>query len=113
MAGPSTFRPRMLAAAGLAISVCVGLIGESPSPVMSITLTGQSMIRSDIRAHSPDVVSTWARLLKADVVFTNFESTVVENGEPLAGGRFLTPPKRWTRWGRSASTCCRSPTTTR
>src|ERR1700732_3656588 len=96
MAGPSTFRPRMLAAAGLAISVCVGLIGESPSPVISITLTGQSMIRSDIRAHTPDVVSGWsrgARLLKADVWFTNFESTGVENGEPRAGGRFLTPPE--------------------
>src|SRR3984893_6320674 len=93
MAGLSAIRQRMLAAAVLAIIFSTGLIGQSQSPVMSVTLTGQSMIRSDIRVHTPDVVSTWARLLKADVVFTNFESTVVENGEPVTGGRFLTPPE--------------------
>ncbi len=66
---------------------------QAQPPVMSVTLTGQSMIRSDIRVHTPNVISTWAPLLKADVVFTNFESTVVEKGEPLTAGRFLTPPE--------------------
>jgi poly-gamma-glutamate synthesis protein (capsule biosynthesis protein) len=71
-----------------------GAIGvHTQSPKMTITLTGQSMIRSDIRVHSPKVVSTWAPLLQADVVFTNFETTVVEKGEPLSAGRFLTAPE--------------------
>jgi poly-gamma-glutamate capsule biosynthesis protein CapA/YwtB (metallophosphatase superfamily) len=82
-----------LAAAGLATLFVIGLSGQPQPPVMSITLTGQSMIRSDIRVHAPKVIPTWALLLKADVVFTNFESTVVEKGEPLTAGRFLTPPE--------------------
>lgn len=75
-----------IAAAGLTFSV------RAQSP-LTVTVTGQSMIRTDLRVHTPDVVSTWAPLLKADVVFTNFESTVVEKGEPLSAGRFLTPPE--------------------
>ena len=72
-----------------------GARAQAPAPTrtLSVTLTGQSMIRSDIRVHTPEVVSTWAPLLKGDVVFTNFESAVVERGEPLAAGRFLTPPE--------------------
>jgi poly-gamma-glutamate capsule biosynthesis protein CapA/YwtB (metallophosphatase superfamily) len=93
MAGRSALRARLLAAAGLATIFSIGMVGQPQSALISITLTGQSMIRSDIRARTPDVVSTWARLLKADVVFTNFESTVVEKGESLAAGRFLTPPE--------------------
>jgi poly-gamma-glutamate capsule biosynthesis protein CapA/YwtB (metallophosphatase superfamily) len=93
MAGRSALMARLLAAAGLAIIFSIGVVGQSHSALISITLTGQSMIRSDIRAHTPEVVSSWARLLKADVVFTNFESTVVEKGESLAAGRFLTPPE--------------------
>jgi len=46
------------------------------SPTLSITLTGQSMIRSDIRAHAPAAVPTIASLLRGDVVFTNFEATI-------------------------------------
>jgi poly-gamma-glutamate capsule biosynthesis protein CapA/YwtB (metallophosphatase superfamily) len=41
-------------------------------PTLSITLTGQSMVRSDIRAHAPAAVPTIASLLGGDVVFTNF-----------------------------------------
>src|SRR5882672_643319 len=65
------------------------------SPTLSITLTGQSMIRSDIRAHAPAAVPTIASLLKGDVVFTNFETTIldVKKGQSPKDGRFLSPPE--------------------
>jgi poly-gamma-glutamate capsule biosynthesis protein CapA/YwtB (metallophosphatase superfamily) len=63
------------------------------SPALSIILTGQSMIRSDIRVHTPSAVSAIAPLLKGDVVFTNFEATIVEKGQSLQDGRFLSPPE--------------------
>lgn len=58
-----------------------------------ITLTGQSMIRSDIRATSPDAVPTIRSLFKGDVKFTNFEAAVAEKGESTAKGGFFTPPE--------------------
>jgi poly-gamma-glutamate capsule biosynthesis protein CapA/YwtB (metallophosphatase superfamily) len=65
------------------------------APTLSITLTGQSMIRSDVRAHAPAAVPTIASLLKGDVVFTNFESTVIDvnKGQSPKDGRFLSPPE--------------------
>src|SRR5882762_3863583 len=65
------------------------------SPRLSITLTGQSMIRSDIRAHAPSAVPIISSLLKGDVVFTNFEATVIEEGKGQSrkDGRFLSPPE--------------------
>jgi len=65
------------------------------SPTLSITLTGQSMIRSDIRAHAPAAVPVIASLLKGDVVFTNFETTIfdVTKGQSPKDGRFLSPPE--------------------
>ncbi len=83
----------LLAAAGVAATVSACVSAESQPPIIGVTLTGQSMIRSDIRVHSPNVIATWAPLLKADVVFTNFKGTIVEKGEPLTAGRFLTPPE--------------------
>jgi poly-gamma-glutamate synthesis protein (capsule biosynthesis protein) len=80
-----------VALAGTALAIVTVLYAQAP--VMRITLTGQSMIRADLRARTPEVISTWAPLLKGDVVFTNFESTVVAKGEPLTTGRFLTPPE--------------------
>ncbi len=61
----------------------------------SITLTGQSMIRSDVRAHAPSAVPIIRSLLKGDVVFTNFEATIVDErkGESHLDGRFLSPPE--------------------
>ena len=65
---------------------------------LSITLTGQSMIRSDIRATAPSAMPTIASLVKGgDVTFTNLEGTVAEPGQPnedapLMGSGFLTPP---------------------
>ncbi len=65
------------------------------APTFSITLTGQSMIRSDIRAHVPAAVPVIKSLLKGDVVFTNFETTIldVKKGQSLKDGRFLSPPE--------------------
>jgi poly-gamma-glutamate synthesis protein (capsule biosynthesis protein) len=68
--------------------------GAEPS-AWSITLTGQSMIRSDIRAHVPAAVPVIKSFLNGDVVFTNFESTVldVNKGQSPKDGRFLSPPE--------------------
>jgi poly-gamma-glutamate synthesis protein (capsule biosynthesis protein) len=59
---------------------------------MTITLAGQSMIRSDIRATAPAAVPVIQGLLKGDVIFTNFEAAVAERGETVHEGRgFLSP----------------------
>ena len=52
--------------------------GGASGNTLTITLTGQSMIRSDIRATSPDVVPRIKSLLGGDVVFTNFEGAIAE-----------------------------------
>jgi hypothetical protein len=57
-------------------------------------LGGESMIRSDIRATSPATVPVIQGLLKGDVVFTNLEAAVAEEGETVKEGRgFFTPPQ--------------------
>jgi poly-gamma-glutamate synthesis protein (capsule biosynthesis protein) len=68
---------------------------QAQSPALSITLAGQSMIRSDIRAHAPSAVPIIASLLKGDVVFTGFEATVLDEskGQSRMDGRFLSPPE--------------------
>ena len=83
---------RVLAiAAGLAV---LGAAPPPPSPAITITLTGQSMIRSDIRATAPAAVPVIQGLLKGDVMFTNLESAVAQKGETIHEGRgFLTPPE--------------------
>jgi poly-gamma-glutamate capsule biosynthesis protein CapA/YwtB (metallophosphatase superfamily) len=64
------------------------------STAITITLAGQSMIRSDIRETAPSAVPAIRGLLKGDVVFTNFEGTVAEKGETTHEGRgFLSPPE--------------------
>ena len=64
------------------------------SAAITITLAGQSMIRSDIRETAPAAVPVIQGLLKGDVVFTNFEATVAEKGETVNEGRgFLAPPE--------------------
>jgi poly-gamma-glutamate capsule biosynthesis protein CapA/YwtB (metallophosphatase superfamily) len=61
---------------------------------MILTLTGQSMIRSDIRKTAPAAMPVIRELLKGDVVFTNFEGAVAEKGETTREGRgFLAPPE--------------------
>ena len=83
----------MLRAVALGLALAAGVAVRSQSPALSITLTGQSMIRSDIRVHTPSLVSTVAPLLKGDVVFTNFEATVVEKDQSIRDGQFLSPPE--------------------
>jgi poly-gamma-glutamate capsule biosynthesis protein CapA/YwtB (metallophosphatase superfamily) len=85
-------------AAGLvvlfAILCTVGSAQRPQSAPITITLAGQSMIRSDIRATAPAAVPVIQGLLKGDVVFTNFEAAVAENGETVHEGRgFLAPPE--------------------
>src|SRR6185295_3703340 len=60
---------------------------------LTITLTGQSMIRSDLRATAPDAVPRIRSLLRGDVVFTNFEGAIAEPGQSVSGGGrgFLAP----------------------
>jgi poly-gamma-glutamate capsule biosynthesis protein CapA/YwtB (metallophosphatase superfamily) len=72
--------------------VCATVRAQSNS--ITITLAGQSMIRSDIRVTAPAAVPVIQGLLKGDVVFTNLESAVAEKGETVHEGRgFLTPPE--------------------
>jgi poly-gamma-glutamate capsule biosynthesis protein CapA/YwtB (metallophosphatase superfamily) len=75
-------------AAGL---LCIDAPAWSQSAV-TITLAGQSMIRSDLRATAPLAVPGIRALLKGDVIFTNLEGTVAEAGQSVQEGRgFLTP----------------------
>ena len=86
-----------LAATCLAILFTFGATAWPQSAPIKIILTGQSMIRSDIRLYTPSIVSTMAPLLKGDVVFTNFEATVAEKGQPNdtapREGNSLAPPE--------------------
>ena len=86
-------RPLMAAACLVAAFSTWGTL-RAQSPDFSITLTGQSMIRSDIRVHAPDEVPIIKSLLKGDVKFTNFEATIFDEtkGQSLRDGRFLSPP---------------------
>ena len=88
-----------LAATCLAAVFAIGIGVWPQSPGLTITLAGQSMIRSDIRATAPSAVPVIASLLKGDVKFTNFEGTVAEAGQPSdtvpqqrPNGGWLAPP---------------------
>src|ERR1700674_1043801 len=77
-----------------AIVCATGAAPRAQSSAITITLAGQSMIRSDIRATAPAAVPVIQGLLKGDVMFTNLESAVAERGETVQEGRgFLTPPE--------------------
>lgn len=70
---------------------CLEAAAQTPGAI-TITLAGQSMIRSDIRETAPAEVGVIRSLLKGDVMFTNFEAAVAEGGETVHEGRgFLTP----------------------
>ena len=61
---------------------------------ITITLTGQSMLRSDLRETVPAAVPIIQSLLKGEVIFTNFEAAIAERGETVSEGRgFLSPPE--------------------
>jgi poly-gamma-glutamate capsule biosynthesis protein CapA/YwtB (metallophosphatase superfamily) len=77
------------------VIVCAtGAALRPQSTAITITLAGQSMIRSDIRKTAPAEVPVIQSLLKGDVVFTNLEAAVAEKGEAVHEGRgFLAPPE--------------------
>ena len=85
-------RNGLLLATGCLVTMSLPVWAQSQ--VLSVTLTGQSMIRSDIRAHAPSTVPISASVLKGDVVFTNFEATILDEkkGQSPKDGRFLSPP---------------------
>jgi poly-gamma-glutamate capsule biosynthesis protein CapA/YwtB (metallophosphatase superfamily) len=77
-----------------AVLCTIGSAQRPQEAPITITLAGQSMIRSDIRATAPAAVPVIQGLLKGDVVFTNFEAAVAEKGETVHEGRgFLAPPE--------------------
>jgi len=91
----SKFGRVVKAAVCLSIMFAIGDASGAQPAAISITLTGQSMIRSDIRAHVPAAVPVIKSFLSGDVVFTNFESTVLDTtkGQSPKDGRFLSPPE--------------------
>jgi poly-gamma-glutamate capsule biosynthesis protein CapA/YwtB (metallophosphatase superfamily) len=84
------------AAASIVLFCAAANLARAQEPTtINITLTGQSMIRSDIRAHAPAAVPAIKSLLNGDVAFTNFEATVldIKKGQSPKDGRFLSPPE--------------------
>jgi poly-gamma-glutamate capsule biosynthesis protein CapA/YwtB (metallophosphatase superfamily) len=82
----------LLSASSLAMVFAMNAARWPQPERMLVTLTGQSMIRSDIRVTAPAAVPVIQSLLKGDVKFTNFEATVAEKGESAhSGGSFLSP----------------------
>jgi poly-gamma-glutamate capsule biosynthesis protein CapA/YwtB (metallophosphatase superfamily) len=79
---------------GVLTGSLTGEVAFAQDGPLLITLTGQSMLRSDMRATAPAAVPIIQSLLKGDVKFTNFEGTIAEKGEAVQQGRgFLAPPE--------------------
>src|SRR5258705_12996796 len=77
----------------LLATACAIAVVSAQSTTITIVLTGQSMIRSDLGATKPAAVSVIKGLLNGDVIFTNLEAAVAQPGETIQEGRgFLTPP---------------------
>lgn len=75
----------------IVFGICPAMRAQS-QPI-TITLAGQSMIRSDLRKTAPVEVPVIQKLLKGDVRFTNFEGAVADPGQSTHEGLgFLTPP---------------------
>ena len=88
-----TARPRLVfLGVCLAASFTAAVSPEGQSQAITLALTGQAMIRSDVRVHTPGIVTTLAPLLQGDVVFTNYEATVGEKASSGDRG-FLSPPE--------------------
>jgi poly-gamma-glutamate synthesis protein (capsule biosynthesis protein) len=73
--------------------MCPSAAAQGPdSATITVTLAGQSMIRSDIRETATAAARSIPGLLKGDVVFTNFEGAVADKGQTVHEGRgFLAP----------------------
>jgi poly-gamma-glutamate synthesis protein (capsule biosynthesis protein) len=80
--------------ASLAIGCWLAGSLSGQTAAVTIVVTGQSMIRSDLRSTKPEAVAAVKGLLSGDVVFTNLEGTIAEPGESIHEGRgFVTPPE--------------------
>ena len=75
-----------------AIVCATGAAVWPQSAPITITLAGQSMIRSDIRETVPAEVPVIQGLLKGDVIFTNLEAAIAEKGETAQEGRGFRHP---------------------
>jgi poly-gamma-glutamate capsule biosynthesis protein CapA/YwtB (metallophosphatase superfamily) len=83
---------RLILLSAIVSAVSVMLSAQSAS--MTIVLTGQSMLRSDLRATRPAALPAIKALLKGDVIFTNLEAAIAHPGQTIQEGRgFLTPPE--------------------
>ena len=81
-------------AVGIAAMCAIAVALSAQSTPITIVLTGQSMLRSDLRATKPVAVPVIKGLLNGDVMFTNLEGAIAEPGETIQEGRgFLTPPE--------------------
>jgi hypothetical protein len=72
------------AAIAIAVLFTAGISRAAVEPTLSIVLTGQSLLQSDIRVSAPVEVEEIRPLLQGDVVFTNFETTVKRENDSLA-----------------------------
>jgi poly-gamma-glutamate synthesis protein (capsule biosynthesis protein) len=83
---------RLVLAAAALSALTIAMSAQSTS--MTIVLTGQSMLRSDLRVTRPAAVAGIKALLTGDVIFTNLEAAVAQPGQTIQEGRgFLTPPE--------------------
>ena len=75
-------------------AVFCGVASLAAQPAaLTVVLTGQSMIRSDLRSTRPAAIAAAKALLSGDVIVTNLEAAVAEPGETIREGRgFLAPP---------------------
>lgn len=55
---------------------------EEPEELV-IVLTGQALIKSDVQSYAPWITTGMRPLLAGDVIFTNFETAVREDGDSL------------------------------
>lgn len=78
----------------LACAAATVMSAQSSSP-LTVVLTGQSMIRSDLRSTKPAAIPVLKGLVAGgDATFTNLEAAVAMPGETVREGRgFLTPPE--------------------
>ena len=85
---------RLCLAASIA-ALCILTAGVSAQQgAITIVLTGQSMLRSDLRTTKPSAMPVIKALLTGDVIFTNLEGAIAQPGETIREGRgFLTPPE--------------------
>jgi poly-gamma-glutamate capsule biosynthesis protein CapA/YwtB (metallophosphatase superfamily) len=60
---------------------------------LTLCLTGQAMIRADLRTEAPDTLPAIDSLVTGDAAFTNFEAAVFDpgKGETIRSGRFASP----------------------